>query len=395
VSGGEAIGDRPAGSTQGSATVRGRVRVLLTGTDPERPRGGIGVAMSGFRAALESEGLLETLVPSYRPDSLAGRTTLALEAAAKLRHQSDALRAAGGVPVVYAHGGAGVGLLRQSLVLAAARRRGAVTILHVHAPEVDRYVQTSRGRWFLRRCCAAADVACVLTPWWRDRLSMARLRPRVEVVPDPISPDLVSVARAGRPASREDGERIRVLAMSRLVKGKGVDIALRALSLVPPDFRLTIAGDGAERARFERLAGELGLRERVRFTGWVSGRRKHELLCETDVFCLPTTNDSFCMGFIEAMAYGLPVIAASWGPIPDVVQDDVTGLLVPVGAPNRVARALERLADPGLRRRLGEGGRTWVLASLTPREVGRTLREVVNRARVEAGRRGRADSIGS
>lgn len=365
-------------------------RVLLTGTDPTDPRGGIGVAMAGFRSALLDAGLLEALVPSYRPDSLDGRTLLAWRATRELGRRVRILRADGLLPVVYAHGGAGFGLLRQALLLAAVRPLGAVTILHLHAPELDRYIEGSAGRLFLRAMCATADVACVLTPWWCERLAEADVTSRIEVVPDPLPPELVRAARRGRRPRHEGGGGgpVNVLAMSRLVEGKGVDVVLRAMALAPPSLRLVVAGDGPEFSRYRALANEVGLGERVRFAGWVTGDDKRALLEGADIFCLPSVNDSFCMGFIEAMSYGLPVIGVRWGPIPDVVQDGATGVLVPVPDPVAVAKALQRLQDDGERRRLGEGGRSWVLEHLAPDRVGRTLYSVVALACREAGRRG-------
>src|SRR5690606_20988483 len=133
-------------------------------------------------------------------------------------------------------------------------------------------------------------------------------------------------ARRGPSPERHADATTSVLVMTRLVPEKNVDVVIRALALCP-DATLVIAGDGPERDALQRLATSLGVDARTRFAGWVSGEAKEALLDQADVYCLPTTGDSFGLGFIEAMARGVPVVAAHWGPIPDVVPDQIGGLL--------------------------------------------------------------------
>jgi len=92
---------------------------------------------------------------------------------------------------------------------------------------------------------------------------------------------------------------------------------------LPEHCILTIAGDGPLLSKYKVLVETLGLYKRVTFTGWIDGEEKENLLKEADLFCLPSTYDSFGMVFIEAMAFDLPVVAYGWGPINDVVTPDV------------------------------------------------------------------------
>jgi glycosyltransferase involved in cell wall biosynthesis len=102
------------------------------------------------------------------------------------------------------------------------------------------------------------------------------------------------------------------------------------------------------------------LKPRVRFSGFVS----HDLLAASyqsaDLLVVPSIcNEAFGLPIAEAMACGLPIVAASSGGIPDTVVDGVTGKLVPNGDSTALANAIEQLlADPLLRRRMGEAGRT-------------------------------------
>jgi glycosyltransferase involved in cell wall biosynthesis len=125
--------------------------------------------------------------------------------------------------------------------------------------------------------------------------------------------------------------------MTRLVEGKGIDTAIRALSLLDARYSLTVAGTGPMENRLRELAEELSLGERVKFVGWVEYEQKLDLLDEADVFCLPSRNDSFGMVYLEAMAAGVPIVALNHGPIPDVVRDGKDGVLIKDDAPLTVA----------------------------------------------------------
>ena len=132
---------------------------------------------------------------------------------------------------------------------------------------------------------------------------------------------------------------------------------VRAIALLPPgSARATVVGDGPQR---EDVADEI---RRLGAEGTVdlAGERDDvaDVLAAADVFVLPTLSEGLPMSVLEAMAAGLPVVAAAVGGVPELVDDGETGLLVPPGRPDALAAALGRLAaDPALRRRLGAAGR--------------------------------------
>jgi glycosyltransferase involved in cell wall biosynthesis len=96
------------------------------------------------------------------------------------------------------------------------------------------------------------------------------------------------------------------------------------------------------------------------------------VLRECDVLVLPSLSDARPRCIIEAMSLGLPVIATSVGGIPTLVDDGATGLLVPAGDPQALARAIRRLADsPGLRSRLGRAGRARAEMEFRPERTAR------------------------
>jgi glycosyltransferase involved in cell wall biosynthesis len=150
--------------------------------------------------------------------------------------------------------------------------------------------------------------------------------------------------------------------VARLCQEKDHGTLLHAAALViadAPDFRLAIAGDGPGLAEASALTERLGLTNHVVFLGLV--RDVPALLKKARLFVLSSISEGIALTLLEAMASGLPVVATRVGGTPEVVQDGVTGLLVPPRNPSALAAALLRLhRDHPLAIRLGGAGRKLV-----------------------------------
>jgi glycosyltransferase involved in cell wall biosynthesis len=146
---------------------------------------------------------------------------------------------------------------------------------------------------------------------------------------------------------------------------------LRAVALVVrdiPNFRLLIAGDGPCRAELQQLALHLELSSHVEFLGGV-----HDvpgLLRQARVKVLSSISEGMSLTLLEAMASGLPIVATRVGGTPEVVQDGITGLLVPPRDPRLLASALLRLfRDKELVRQFGHEGRQRAVQHFDVREM--------------------------
>ncbi|HEX7807690.1 MAG TPA: glycosyltransferase family 4 protein [Thermoanaerobaculia bacterium] len=133
-----------------------------------------------------------------------------------------------------------------------------------------------------------------------------------------------------------------LITVSVLRPGKGIEVLLEAMRRVK-DATLIIAGDGPMRQAWTDLAQRLGIADRLR---WMGYRNDVEtLLPEASVFVLPSLDDAFPTVLLEAMAAGLPVVATRVGGIPEIVDDGITGRLVPPNDPAALANAIESLLD--------------------------------------------------
>ena len=184
---------------------------------------------------------------------------------------------------------------------------------------------------------------------------------KIRIVPSGV--DVVRFAPDG-PRLPRPADRARVVVVSRLVERKGVGNVIKALADVP-GAELLIAGgpdrqhlfESPEARRLGALAREAGVAERVRFLGRVACEDVPALMRSADVVVCVPWYEPFGIVPLEAMACGVPVVAAAVGGLIDTVVDGVTGVHVPPRCPDLIARALRRLlADPALRARLGAAG---------------------------------------
>jgi phosphatidylinositol alpha-1,6-mannosyltransferase len=142
---------------------------------------------------------------------------------------------------------------------------------------------------------------------------------------------------------------------------KGADhliSALPQLRKTAPDAHLVLVGDGDDRPRLEQLAREEGVAEQAHFLSGLSAEQLASCYAHCDVFALPSRGEGFGLVLLEAMAAAKPVIGGAHGGIPDIVEDGVTGLLVPHGNIERLRQALEfMLGNPERAKEMGVRGR--------------------------------------
>jgi len=169
----------------------------------------------------------------------------------------------------------------------------------------------------------------------------------------------VDIARFRSPpsASSRAHDAPRILAVANLTHEKGIDLLITAMTMLRNgSAKLTIVGDGVLRGELETQVRMLQLTERVEFLGLRDD--VHCLLGECDVFVHPARwQEAFGYTIAEAMAAGRPVVASRLGAIPELVQHEETGLLVPADDPSAFAEAIDTLlADPLRAREMGEKG---------------------------------------
>jgi colanic acid/amylovoran biosynthesis glycosyltransferase len=163
----------------------------------------------------------------------------------------------------------------------------------------------------------------------------------------------------------EPGPGARILYIGRLVPEKGQTVLLEAIAELVRrghDVTATLAGEGALRPELERMAERLGLASRVDFPGAVGQHQLRALYEEATVFCLPSFGEGVPIVLMEAMAMEVPPISTRIAGIPELIEHERGGLLIPPGRPDELTDALETLlTDPAFYRDLAADGREKVL----------------------------------
>jgi glycosyltransferase involved in cell wall biosynthesis len=249
--------------------------------------------------------------------------------------------------------------IRKLMIFLLNRAIGLPYILHLHdydyADDFNRRGRIAKSliRSMFRRA------SCVVVLGRRDREIAVRLLGLRDdrmvtlnnAVPDPGPP-------IGRPA-RSDSP-CHLLFLGRLSARKGVPDLLHALakpSLRELNWRLTLAGDG-RLEDYRKLAGHLGILARLKFTGWLGEAEIDALCSEGDVLVLPSYAEGLAMSVLEGLAHGLAVITTPVGAHCEVIEPEVSGILVPVGDETALGESLARvISDAALRQRLADGAR--------------------------------------
>jgi len=214
---------------------------------------------------------------------------------------------------------------------------------------------------FERLAVRRADVVVATSRYSRDRIVQAYgiLPGKILIVPEPI--DLATWAATASEEREVSGGPPAVLTVAHMYPRKNLGALLRAYGRLRDagvPFQGWMVGDGPSRRAWERLRDSLGLRDQVTFLGTVSRRELIHRYRTAGLFCLPSRQEGFGIVFLEAMASGLPIVAARAAAIPETVAEGEVGLLADPDDPAGLDGALRRLLeDAALRRDLGAAGR--------------------------------------
>jgi glycosyltransferase involved in cell wall biosynthesis len=331
--------------------------LLMVGTD-RAGTGGIRAVVCGYIEAGLFDRYPGRYVATHRPGGAGTKLAAALLGWGRVAAALVALDA----PLVHVHMASRASFWRKSVVCLLARAARRPYLLHVHGGEFMKFYATESrpaAQRFIRHTLANAALVIALSEQWRDRLLAIAPMARVEVVPNGVP--IPDPRELRRPADREP----TILFVGDLIRSKGVFDLVRAFARVAerlPDLRLTLAG-GVPAAELRELTASLGVQERVRFPGWLGPQRLRAELAGAAVFVLPSYAEGMPMALLEAMSWGLPVIATPVGGVPQVVEHDINGLLVGAGDVAATAAAIARLMSaPALRESLGAAARRTIEA---------------------------------
>ncbi len=251
----------------------------------------------------------------------------------------------------------------------AARIMGARYSVSAHAKDI----WTSNDRDLSGKLARAAWVVTCTAGGHKHLQSLAPDPARVHLSYHGLNLDRFAPFTGNRPPRDGTGDPVRIVSVGRAVPKKGYDVLLRALALLPAglNWRFRHMGDGGERTALQALAVELGIADRLDWTGAVDQAEVLAAYRASDLFALACRitpdgdRDGLPNVLVEAASQGLACVTTNISGIPELFSDGINGLLVPPEDPPALARALESaIRDPALRDRLGAAAATKVRATL-------------------------------
>ena len=222
-------------------------------------------------------------------------------------------------------------------------------IVLAHGVDVWQPLPLGRHAAFL-----AADIVLAASSSTVQKLTEVQGVPpeRIRKLPWPLDPDVLSMADAPRtisPLPKNFPPSPVILTVGRWAASeqyKGADDLIRALAQLRQRSRTLISGRSRRRRRSsapEKIAADLGVASAVRFLQAVPRQELAACYARADIFALPSTGEGFGFVFLEAMAFGKPIVAADAGGPTDLVNDGINGLLVPPRDSTALAQALDQL----------------------------------------------------
>jgi glycosyltransferase involved in cell wall biosynthesis len=274
----------------------------------------------------------------------------------------------GQVDVIHAHWAIPTG----PAAVMAARKLGVPSIITMHGGDV--YVNPEQGydfptRWYVRPALRwtlrhAGALTAITEDCRQHALRAGAPADRIRLVFNGTDLRRFSPADNGNRGGPPFGPHM-IFACRQLFPRKGIRFLLEAAAQLKPrfpDLKVVLAGDGFERPALARLAEDLGMGSDVTFLGWVPNTELPPYYRAAAVSVIPSLEEGFGIPAAEAMGCEVAVVASDAGGLPEVVENGVTGLVVPRGDSRALAQAIgSLLADPERRRVMGQAGRARAL----------------------------------
>lgn len=205
------------------------------------------------------------------------------------------------------------------------------------------------------------------------------------MVRNPLFADPAAAGWQRNGAIQPAGRPLNISTVARLSVTKGLKFLLEAIVQIRtayPETQFTVYGDGPMRQELLDEAARLGLDGEKIFAGAFTRQQLPEIMSKTDIFVLPSLLEGQPQALVEAMAYSCPIVATMVGGIPELIQDEVNGLLSKPADPACLAEKVNRLIeDPALRLRLAQAARkSYEQGPYQPESVARQLAEIYSGA---------------
>jgi glycosyltransferase involved in cell wall biosynthesis len=275
-----------------------------------------------------------------------------------------------GKSILHVHVASGKSFVRKSFIIRLAHLMGYKIIFHCHGGGIRDYftrVGTAKAEKVLR----CASVVAVLSESWKDYFESTFNLSNVVVLHNPVDASHEFVPQTAPELSVPP---LRLLYLGMLTRAKGVFELIESFIQNRERWHgrveLNIGGTGDAEEDLKELVRVNGLSDMVKFHGWVTNEKKHELFNQTNVVILPSYTEGLPVSILEGMAYGKAIIATAVGGIPEVVRSHRNGILIPRQEVEPISHAIDcYLLNSELLKRHGDVSRKIVVPYLSENVV--------------------------
>ena len=233
--------------------------------------------------------------------------------------------------------------------------------------------KVAASRPLFRTVMRRSKIATTVSQWLKDEVKQLAPEANVIVAPMPVATEKFS------PGGNREASRF--LFAGRLNEQKGLDHLLRGLAAMKGLAMLDVVGEGTKLADLRLIASQLGVSDRVRWLGQLKQGELLSLYRSATAVVVPSTDEGLGLVAAEALLCEAPVIAFRSGGLPDVIENDRTGILVTPGDTAELAAAMDRvLGAPQEAHEMARAGRSFVLAAFSPESAARQYADIYRTA---------------
>lgn len=342
-------------------------QVLFIGPNYKKPKGGIAQVLSVYSKYFDNFNFISTL----NGDSKILKILTIMKAYVIFIFYMLFKN----IKIVHVHGTANNSIKRKSIFINTAKTFGKKVIYHVHSATLPDCDKTQHD--FINKTFKKCDLVISLTPYWNDYISNTYKCKKVVSVENIIDFPSICSSQSGK-----DDSVITFLYLGLISKHKGiydlVDVVVENFQQYNGKVKILIAGNG-ETDKLTSLITEYGISEVMEYIGWVAGDKKSELLHQCDVYLQPTYAEGQPISILEALSYGKPILTTPVGGIPDIVKQNLNGILFIPGNKRQLSDAIYSFINMSQEKRAEMGQQSLSLvASHMPDKVIEKLETIYN-----------------
>lgn len=318
-----------------------KIKVLMVGNHPSVKGGITSVIGQLLDYDWQSDGIDISFIPTYiEKNNIINKIIYFIKAYIKIIKQFFFNKP----DVVHIHMSYKGSFERKFIIHKLCKKFKVPDVIHLHGSEFKKWYNESNVimQKKIRKLLCESDSFIVLGDKWNE--SIRNIEPTTKTV---VVSNTIHIPKE---CVKWNCKNVQVLFLGVLIKRKGVADLLQAISYLKQNNKISnvkfvIAGSGDEENSLKEMCDRLQINSNVDFVGWTIGKKKDDLIKTSQLLVLPSYNEGLPVAILEAISYGLPIIATDVGDISSAVKDGINGYLIHPGEMLELAEAIERIVN--------------------------------------------------